>query len=69
MTQFRELLLKKVNEGEYSIPYARSILDEAKIFCNWLNNTDTIERPIKNLRGLTIDIDIAPELRHLVLQR
>ena len=65
MTAYREHLLTKISDGEYSKSYARSILNEAKFFCNWLNNTDTIDRPIKNLRGLNIDIDIDPESRHL----
>ena len=61
LSAFREHLLGKMKAEEYASSYAYSILNEAKIFSNWLYNAEYLDKPIRNLRKLTIEIEQTKE--------
>ena len=60
LKDFKEHLQKKMQKGEYSSAYAHSILNEAKLFANWLHDSEIIDKPLRSLRKLSITIEKKP---------
>ncbi len=60
LKDFKEHLQKKMKKGDYSSSYAQSILNEAKLFANWLYDSEIIDKPLRNLRKLSITIEQTP---------
>ena len=60
LKDFKEHLLRKMQKGEYSSSYAQSILNEAKLFANWLYDSEIIDKPLRQLRKLSISIEQTP---------
>ena len=58
LSDFREFLLGKMKTGAgWSSAYAHSILNEAKIFSNWLYNKHYIATPLRDLKNIFIRIE------------
>ncbi|MGA2253251.1 MAG: hypothetical protein ABSG53_01200, partial [Thermoguttaceae bacterium] len=60
LSDFREFLLGKMKKGSgagWSSAYAHSILNEAKLFCNWLHSKHYIENQLRDLKSIVIRIE------------
>ena len=57
LTSFHTHLLDKISQGDYSKPYAKTILTDVKHFTTWLWEQEVIEQLPRNFKRLSIDLD------------